>query len=183
MRDSKQEVIHFWFKETQPQQWFQKNDQFDEQVKERFLSVYELARDGLCDGWKNSAEGCLALCVVLDQFPRNMFRGTPDMFATDMKALLVAKHAISQGFDQVLKPEERRFLYLPFEHSENMNDQKKSVELFEKMKKDDPLGYEYAVRHVEVIEKYGRFPHRNKIIGRESTPEEEEYLAQPNSGF
>lgn len=183
MRDSKREVLHFWFKETQPQQWFQKNEQFDEQIKERFLSVYELARSGLCDSWKDSAEGCLALCIVLDQFPRNMFRNTPDMFATDMKALLVAKHAIASGYDQLLKPEERRFIYLPFEHSENLNDQKKAVSLFEVMKKEDPMGYDYALRHLEVIEKYGRFPHRNEILGRDSSPEEEEYLAQSGAGF
>ena len=183
MRDSKQEVLHFWFKETKPQQWFQKNDQFDEQIKERFESVYGLARDGLCDDWKRSPEGCVALCVVLDQFPRNMYRGTPDMFATDLKALLVAKHAIANGFEQLVKPEERRFLYLPYEHSENLADQKKSVELFEKMKNEDPLGHDYAVRHMDVIEKYGRFPHRNEILGRDSSPEEEEYLAQPGAGF
>ena len=183
MRDSKQEVLHFWFKETQPQQWFQKNEQFDEQIRERFKSVYDLARDGLCDDWKRSAEGCLALCIVLDQFPRNMFRDTPDMFATDIKALLVAKHAISQGFDQVLKVQERRFIYLPFEHSENIADQKKAVALFEKIRNDDPVGYDYAVRHLEVIEKHGRFPHRNIILGRENTPEENEYLAQPGAGF
>lgn len=183
MRDTKQEIIHFWFEETEPQLWFQKNDDFDAMIRERFEVTYEMARDGLCNPWSDDAEGALALCIVLDQFPRNMFRGTAAAFATDEQALLVAKRAISKGFDQVLTPMKRRFLYLPFEHSENLTDQKRSVELFEAMKEDDPLGYEYAVRHLEVIEQFGRFPHRNRALGRENTPEEEVYLADPDAGF
>src|SRR5690606_35231277 len=122
-------------------------------------------------------------CVVLDQFPRNMFRGSAKSFATDGKALLIAKQTVSKGFDLLVPPEKRRFIYLPYEHSEAMNDQKKSVELFARLKAEDPIGYEYALRHHEVIEKFGRFPHRNAVLGRESTPEEEEYLAQPGAGF
>ncbi len=183
MRDTKQEIIHFWFEETAPQQWFQKNSDFDDQIRDRFLVTYEMARDGLCDGWNRDAEGCLALCILLDQFPRNMFRGEADAFSTDGKALLVAKYAVSNGFDQVLHVTQRGFVYLPYEHSEKMEDQKKSVKFFEKMKKDDPLGYDYALRHMELIERFGRFPHRNARLGRKSTPEEEEYLAAPGSGF
>lgn len=182
MRDTKQEVIKFWFEETQPQQWFQKNPDFDAHIKERFKTSYEMARDGLCSDWTKDAPGCLALCLVLDQFPRNMFRGTPASFATDEQALLVSKQALHRGYDQVLSPIKRRFLYLPFEHSENLADQKKSVSLFETMKDDDPLGYDYAVRHKDVIERFGRFPHRNAILGRESTPEEIEFLKN-NPGF
>ena len=183
MRDTKQEVIHFWFEETEPQQWFQKNADFDEQIKERFFVTYEMARDKLCDSWKQDAEGCLALCILLDQFPRNMFRDTPQAFATDEHALLIAKYAVSKGFDQVLSTKMRRFIYLPYEHSESLEDQKKSVSFFEAMKNDDPLGHEYAIRHLQVIEKYGRFPHRNAILGRENTQEEQEYLAEPGAGF
>jgi len=183
MKDSKGHILEFWFEEVQPQQWFQTNPDFDSQVRERFVEAYEKARDGILDDWRQDADGCLALCLLMDQFPRNMFRGTPQAFATDAKALVVAKYALSKGFDQVLSPVKRRFLYLPFEHSENLGDQRKSVELFEKMSKDDPLGHEYALKHLKVIEKYGRFPHRNKILGRMNTPDEEEYLAQPGAGF
>ena len=183
MRDTKQEILHFWFVETDPSLWFQKNEEFDTRIRERFKVTYDMAKDGLCNAWADDAEGALALCIVLDQFPRNMFRGTADMFATDEKALLCSKQAIHRGFDQVLTPEKRRFMYLPFEHSENMRDQNRAVELFEAMKDVDPLGYQYALRHKEVIEKFGRFPHRNKALGRENTPEEEEYLKQPGAGF
>lgn len=183
MRDSQTDILTFWFDETQPQQWFQTNPDFDALIRDRFMGAYEKARDGILDDWRRDADGCLALCILLDQFPRNMFRGSPDAFATDGKALVVAKYALSKGFDQVLPPTKRRFLYLPYEHSENLNDQRKCVELFEKMTKDDPLGYDYAVRHLKVIEAYGRFPHRNKVLGRMSTPEEEEYLARPGAGF
>ncbi|MCI5060290.1 MAG: DUF924 domain-containing protein [Alphaproteobacteria bacterium] len=183
MKDFQKEIIDFWFVETQPQQWFQVNAEFDARVKERFLDFYQNASQGTYDEWQKSADGALALCILLDQMPRNMFRGTPQAFETDKKALVIAKFALSKGLDQVLSPQKRRFLYLPFEHSENLNDQRRCVELFEKMKDDDPLGYDYALRHLKVIEEFGRFPHRNKILGRDNTPEEEAYLAQPDAGF
>ncbi|MAQ70888.1 MAG: hypothetical protein CL565_01710 [Alphaproteobacteria bacterium] len=183
MKNMQEDILDFWFKETQPQQWFQKNEEFDELVRERFLESYEMARKGHLDDWKQDADGCLALCLLLDQFPRNMFRGSPQSFASDGQALLIAKYAISKGFDQVLQPVKQRFIYLPFEHSESMTDQKRSLELFEKMKQEDPLSYEYALRHYKVIEEYGRFPHRNAILDRVSTPEEKEYLSKPGAGF
>lgn len=183
MRDTKEEILHFWFEETHPAQWFQKNETFDQQVIDRFLVSYEMAEDGLCDGWVSDADGCLALCILLDQFPRNMFRGKARSFATDGKALLVAKQTIAKGYDQVLPPIQRRFIYLPFEHSEKLGDQRRSVELFETMKAEDPLGYDYALRHYDVIKRFGRFPHRNKILERENTEEEEEYLARVGTEF
>lgn len=183
MRDMKQEVIHFWFDETAPQLWFQKNESFDQTIRERFSVAYDMAARGLCQHWASDAEGALALCLVLDQFPRNMFRDTPAAFATDERALLCAKQAISKGFDQILSVPKRRFLYLPFEHSENLSDQRRCVALFEKIRDEDPMGYEYALRHLKVIEEFGRFPHRNAILGRTSTSEEEAYLAQPGAGF
>lgn len=183
MRDIKQEILHFWFEETPPALWFQKNEEFDRQIRDRFLSAYKLAADGVCDPWRDSAEGCLALCVVLDQFPRNMFRGTPEAFATDARALNIARFAVSRGFDQTVPFERRRFMYLPFEHSEDMADQERSVALFKAMEGQDKLAYDYALRHYDVIARYGRFPHRNAILGRKNTPEEEEYLAQPGAGF
>ncbi len=183
MKDSQKDIINFWFEETKPQQWFQVNPEYDELVRSKFIEIYELARQGGLDDWKNDADGVLCLCLLFDQFPRNMFRGTPQAFATDEQGLLVAKYAISKGLDQVITPDRRRFVYLPFEHSEHLTDQKKSLDLFGVMKHEYPLSYEYAVRHYDVIEKYGRFPHRNNILGRENTLEEDIYLSQEGSGF
>ena len=178
MRDCRHDILHFWFEETELPLWFQVSEEFDVQVRERFHTPYTMARDGLCDAWKNNAEGCLSLCLLLNQFPRNMFRSTKEAFATDRQALLVAKYAVAKGFDQVLPALKRRFIYLPYEHSESLSDQKKSVELFGRMRKADPLGYEYAVRHLKIIEQFGRFPFRNALLGRENTPEEAEHLAR-----
>ncbi|NQZ14662.1 MAG: DUF924 domain-containing protein [Alphaproteobacteria bacterium] len=183
MKDIQEDIIHFWFEETQPSQWFQVNPEFDALTKEKYEDAYNSAAAGQFDDWQKNADGALALCILLDQMPRNMFRGTPKAFATDKKALVAAKFAISKGLDQVLPVVKRRFLYLPFEHSEVLSDQVRCVELFEKIKDEDKLGHDYALRHLQVVEKYGRFPHRNKILGRENTPEEEEYLAQPGAGF
>jgi len=183
MKDYQNIIIDFWFNQTQPKQWFQVSKEFDQGILEKFEEPYNMAVSGSFSEWKNSADGILAYCILLDQMPRNMFRGTPKAFATDGLALIASKYAISKGLDQVLSVQKRRFVYLPFEHSENMSDQRRSVELFEKMKDEAPLGYDYAVRHRDVIDKYGRFPHRNKILGRINTPEEEEYLADPNAGF
>jgi uncharacterized protein (DUF924 family) len=183
MRDMKQEVLHFWFEETAPAQWFQKNPFFDDVIRERFGVTYDMARDGLCSAWQDTPEGALALCVVLDQFPRNMFRDSARAFEADAKALLAGKLAVRSGYDHLMPPLKRRFFYLPFEHSEQMEDQQRSLELFRTMKDDDPVGYDYAVRHFDVIKQFGRFPHRNEALGRKNTPEEEAYLAQPDSGF
>ncbi len=183
MKDSKAEVLDFWFVEIAPAQWFQKSDDFDAVICERFGQVYEMAKDGYYDSWMVDADGHLALCLILDQFPRNMFRNSPRAFESDAKALSVSKKAISLGLDQVLAAYKRRFLYLPFEHSENLDDQKRSVELFATMQEDDPLGYDYALRHLKVIEEFGRFPHRNAVLGRENTAAEKEYLARPDAGF
>lgn len=183
MKDIQEDILHFWFEETKPSQWFQVNPEFDAAVKDRFLEGYQMAVSGQFENWQNNADGALALIILLDQMPRNMFRGSPKAFETDRKALVVAKFAISKGFDQVHPVQKRRFMYLPFEHSENLSDQARCVELFEKIKDEDKLGHDYALKHMEVIEKYGRFPHRNKILERDNTPEEEEYLAQPGAGF
>jgi uncharacterized protein (DUF924 family) len=183
MRDTKREILKFWFEDTEPSLWFQKNAAFDWEIKERFLTSYNMARQGFCEDWQKSADGCLALCILLDQFPRNMFRGQAQAFDTDEQALQVAHHAVARGFDQVLEPVQRRFIYLPYEHSEDLADQEKSCALFAKMKDEDPLGYDYAVKHLEVIKRFGRFPGRNKALKRDSTAEEEEYLASNDNGF
>lgn len=183
MKDTKYDILHFWFVETTPAQWFQKNPSFDDLIRTRFEGDFDLAREGIFDGWMNDAEGCLALCILLDQFSRNMYRDLPLAFAADPKALLVAKQAVEKRFDQITPAARRRFLYLPFEHSELMEDQDRSVALFATIKKDDPMGYEYAVKHRDVIARFGRFPHRNAILGRENTPAEVSYLAEPGAGF
>jgi uncharacterized protein (DUF924 family) len=183
MKDSLSDILHFWFTETAPSLWFQVNEVFDAQVHAKFRDVYDLARMGGCERWKGDPDGCLALCLVFDQFPRNMFRGTPRAYESDAMAVIVAKLALSKGFDQVLPAPRRRFMYLPLEHSEHMNDQRRSVELFEKMREDDPVSYEYALRHLRVIEQFSRFPHRNAVLGRESTPEELAFLKDNPGGF
>jgi uncharacterized protein (DUF924 family) len=177
MKDSKQDIVQFWFEEATPRQWFQVSPEFDQQIKDRFSTLYDMAAQGLCEEWKRDVQGCLALCLVLDQFPRNMFRGSAKAFATDKEALLLSKQAIHRGYDQVLPAIRRRFLYMPFMHSENLPDQRRSLELFGKMQAEDPLGYEHARRHCHEIERFHRFPYRNKVLGRENTPEEDEYLS------
>lgn len=183
MKDTKADILRFWFEESSPAQWFQKNPDFDAQIHDRFAGDYDLAAAGIFDGWQDTPEGCLALCILLDQFPRNLFRDSPRAFATDFKALGIAKFALEKRFDKLVPPVRRRFLYLPFEHAEDLSEQEKSVALFATMKKDDPLGYDYAVRHRDVIKTYRRFPHRNAVLGRVSTPEEEAYLAASGAGF
>ncbi len=187
------DVLHFWF-DRQPGElstgntrkvWFTKNPVFDQEIRSRFLGLYEQAVIGKLNHWQETPEGCVALIIVLDQFPRNMFRGKPRAFATDEQALSVAEAAIVRGFDQQLVPVQRWFLYLPFMHSENLAHQQRSVELFASLR-DDPdvsSAYPFALRHQDVVERFGRFPHRNAILDRPSTPEELEFLQQPGSRF
>lgn len=182
MRDTKKEIIHFWFVETEPQLWFQSAEGFDARIRDRFTVTYEMAKDGLSNNWASDAEGALALCLVLDQFPRRIYRGRAAAYETDEKALLIAKQAVAKGFDQVLSPERRFFMYLPFEHSERLSDQKRNLDLFKSMAKENPLAYAVAQKRFAAIEKFGRFPERNAALGRESTPEELEYL-EKSGGF
>ena len=177
------EVLRFWFGEgaeygVEHKRWFQKDAAFDLEVRRRFLDLHEeLARTR---AWLDAPRDCLARIIVLDQFPRNMFRGTPRAFATDSLALAAARHAISSVYDRDWHRVEKIFGYLPFEHSESLADQERACELMR------PLGdelYDYALRHHRIIARFGRFPHRNAILGRQSTPEELEFLQQPGSGF
>lgn len=181
------EVLSFWFGTTLEMRkaWFTKDPAFDAEIRDRFLPLYEQVAAGQFDTWMNSAESCLALIIVLDQFPRNMFRGTPRSFATNPKALNIARWAIAQGLDQQLSPIQRFFFYLPLEHSENLDDQIESVRLYEQFRNLPELAdtYDYAIRHHDVIKQFGRFPHRNSILDRPSTPEEVEFLKQPGSSF
>ncbi|MEM0980196.1 MAG: DUF924 family protein [Cyanobacteria bacterium P01_H01_bin.58] len=166
--------------------WFHKDPVFDQQVRENFLSIYEQARRRACDDWLQTPQGTLALAVLLDQFPRNMFRGTPRSFEAGKQALAIAEWAIAHRVDCALIPVERMFLYLPFEHSENLAHQNQAVTLFEALIQNAPelqTTLDYAYRHRDVITQFGRFPHRNAILGRTSTLEEITFLQQPGSSF
>ena len=192
MQESWQSVLDFWFRERDHpeygkprQEWFVKNPVFDQQVPLYLGDRHHQAKAGQLDAWQKNPFGCLALIILLDQVPRNLFRHSPQAFATDDQALNLAKAAIAQQFDQPLLPVQRWFMYLPFEHSENLEDQRQSLELFSRLK-DDPDSastIEYAQKHYDVIATFGRFPHRNKILGRASTPAEIHFLKQPGSTF
>ncbi len=178
------QINDFWFNETDPKLWFGKNSDFDALIRERFHSVYEAAARGECDEWQDQGLGCVALCIVLDQFPRNMFRDDARAFATDAKALAVARTAIDTGLDRAsaLEDKHRHFLYTPFMHSEALEDQRLCLTLVsERMNNPDVAGY--AERHLGIIERFGRFPHRNAILGRVDTDEEAEFLREKNSRF
>jgi uncharacterized protein (DUF924 family) len=182
------EILSFWFGD-QPlndapearEAWFNPTPEFDREIADRFLVNYDQTAAGDLDDLMGSAEGCLALVILLDQFPRNMFRGTARAFAADGKALAVARHALDKGFDASLPPVACLFLYLPFEHSEDRADQERSVALFEALGNAHWL--DYAVRHRDIVARFGRFPHRNALLGRTSTAEEEDFLTQPGSSF
>lgn len=176
MRDTKHEIVHFWFNETEPQLWFQQNADFDARIADRFSITYQMAKDGLSNHWAADADGALALCLVLTQFPRRMYRGTAQAYETDEKALLIAKQAISKGFDQMFTHEKKFFMYIPFEYSERLSDHRRNVELFKSTEKENPVAYAVAKRNHDVIEKFGRYPERNKALGRDTTPEEQAYL-------
>lgn len=161
--------------------WFKANDAFDAEIRALFMDDFEAAARGDLDAMADQANGALALIILLDQFPRNLFRGSARAFATDPKALSVADATVARGFDQTLSIIERTFVYLPYEHSERMEDQDRSVALYEALGDEESL--DYAVQHRVIIERFGRFPHRNAVLGRESTPEEETFLQQPGSSF
>ncbi|HVY42490.1 MAG TPA: DUF924 family protein [Hyphomicrobiaceae bacterium] len=174
-------VLHLWFRELEPTAWFTKSRATDRLIVERCLSIHEKVAQELPPEARREPQVALAAVIALDQFPRNMFRGTPRAFATDPLALALAKDAVAAGLDRGMVKNERLFLYLPFEHSENLADQHRSVELFATLGDDELL--RHAVAHKAIIERFGRFPHRNSILGRPSTPEEEEFLRQPGSSF
>ena len=177
------QVLAFWFGSGAdygiPQKrWFEKDPAFDAEVRTRFSALHQTLSGNR--EWLGAPAECLARIVVLDQFPRNMFRGSPRAFATDSLALAAARHAIDSGYDRGWLRVEKIFAYLPFEHSESLDDQERACDLMR------PLGdeqYDYALRHKANIERFGRFPPRNAVLGRESTPEEIEFLKQPGSGF
>jgi uncharacterized protein (DUF924 family) len=170
-------VLEFW-REAGPSRWFRKDDAFDADFRARFLGAHEAAARGDLDSWARSADGALALLILLDQFPRNAFRGSARMFESDAKARGVARAAIDAGFDNDFEPELRNFFYLPLMHSEDLADQDRAVELARGLG-GEPL--RFALMHRGIIEKFGRFPHRNEMLGRTTTPEEQKFLA--DGGF
>lgn len=176
-----QQVLDFWFKEIEPKQWFVKDLEFDELLKQKFATVHKQAVLGELYEWRDSAKGRLAEVIILDQFSRNVYRDTPQSFAFDAQALTLAQEAIRQGYDKELTPLERSFLYMPFMHSESLKVHEVAVELFKANGIEN--NYEFELKHKVIIERFGRYPHRNDILGRTSTKEEIEFLKQPGSGF
>ncbi len=176
------EVLGFWFGEGMPDRWFVKDPAFDDEVRAALLPGYEAAVNGLLNDWRTTARGCLALCILLDQAPRNLFREDPRAFASDAVALDVARHALRERMQDDLSQSERLFLYLPLEHSEELQDQEDCLELTKTLD-ENPAWYDYAVLHRDIIARFGRFPHRNQTLGRETTAEEAAFLAEPNSSF
>jgi uncharacterized protein (DUF924 family) len=168
------DVNEFW-RQAGPSMWFAKDADFDRRFRERFLGAHEAAARGDLDHWMTTPEGALALLVLLDQFPRNAFRGTPRMYATDAAARRTAAAAVDAGHDQAMPPGLRKFFYLPFAHSEDLADQDRSVALGRHL---GLLDSENSHRHRDIVKRFGRFPHRNPILGRSMTAEEQEFLDQ-----
>jgi uncharacterized protein (DUF924 family) len=166
------DVVRFW-RDAGPSRWFKKDDEFDRAFRDRFLPAHEAAARGDLDGWMDTAEGALALCILLDQFPRNAFRGSARMFATDPKAREIARAAVNAGFDTQVDEPLRQFFYLPFEHSESLQDQDVALELMSRL---DAESRRWALLHRDIIVRFGRFPHRNAVLGRTTTPEEQRFL-------
>ncbi len=175
------EVLKFWFEETDPSQWWAKDDNFDQLLTERFSAVHVRATRCELFEWRVNAKGRLAEIIVLDQFSRNMFRDTPLAFSNDPLALALSQEAVSSGADKLLGPQERSFLYMPFMHSESLKIHEVATDIFRQNGVQSSLDFE--LKHKSIIERFGRYPHRNSILGRASTAEEIEFLKLPGSGF
>jgi len=176
-----QDVIDFWFKEIEPSSWWVKDTLFDNEITAKFLQVHQAAKQCELVHWREKPLGRLAEIIVLDQFSRNIYRDTPQAFVYDGIALTLAQEAIALGADKTLAAIERSFLYMPFMHSESLVIHEQAVALYKANGIDNNLDFE--LKHKEIIERFGRYPHRNIILNRESTTEEVEFLSQPNSSF
>ena len=174
-----EQILAFW-RAAGRAKWFKREDAFDAEIRAQFLASYEAAASGKLDAWQSTPEGTLALLLLLDQFPRNLFRGEPRAFATDAAARAVAERAIAKGTDRLFPTEERAFFYMPLMHSENLADQERCIVLFREAEHAE--GIAYAELHAEVIRRFGRFPHRNAALGRASTEEERAFL-EAGGGF
>ncbi len=191
---SQADVLRFWFVDTEAKQHFVKDSAFDQRVRDLLGDLHQQAESGALMSWLDSAEGCLALCILLDQAPRNMFRDTPRAFASDPQARTVAHHMVDKGFDRQFEFGRRVFAYMPFEHAEDRALQARSVALFKALLEEacaqDPaleqrfaMTYDYALRHQAIVDRFGRFPHRNAILGRASSDKERAFLSEPGSSF
>lgn len=179
---SPQDVLEFWFSDDVRSKWWVKDPVFDELVRSRLGEAHRAAFAGELDGWAKTAEGAFALVLLLDQVPRNIHRGSPDSFACDAKARAVTKAAIDAGYDAQLADDSRRaFLYMPLEHSEELADQELCLELTQRL--EPAKWHDFAVKHHRIIARFGRFPHRNAVLGRDSSAEELAFLKEPNSSF
>lgn len=176
-----QTILDFWFKEISPQKWWAKDAAFDQLIRQRFSDIHQQATRGELFGWRVTAEGRLAEIIILDQFSRNMFRDSARAFAQDSVALILAQEAIFNDSDKVIPLEWRSFMYMPFMHSESLTIHEQAVKIF------NQPGFEYnlefELKHKVIIEKFGRYPHRNELLGRESSAEEREFLLQADSSF
>ena len=198
--ETQKSIQEFWFgtyadgavtAASQAKLWWSKDEALDALIRQRFATYSESALAGNLDAWAATPDGCLSLILLCDQFPRNMYRDTPAAFASDAKALAVSKSGLAGGLDNKLRAIQRVFFYLPFEHSESLADQDYAVTLFEQLASEASTAQKsifdnflnFACRHREVIRRFQRFPHRNKILGRVSTAEELEFLSQPGSSF
>ncbi len=176
-----QQVLTFWFDELSESQWFAKSDKLDDDIRTRFGSVHRQAMAGNLDHWAEDDAGALALVIVLDQFSRNIYRDTPQAFAADDKALRIADSLVQSGRDKNLSDAQRSFLYMPYMHSEDPEVHQRAVALYSELGRAKNL--EYEKRHKAIIDRFGRYPHRNEILGRESTAEEKAFLQTPGSSF
>jgi len=175
------DVVTFWFDEIEPSQWWSAESTLDETIRRRFLSVMQRAAAGELSPWRTTAEGRLAEIIVLDQFSRNVYRDTPQAFAQDPIALVLAQEAVTSGALQQLAPVQRSFLLLPFMHSESKLIHVEAEALYREFA--PPENYEFELRHKAIVDRFGRYPHRNEVLGRVSTPEEVEFLQKPGSRF
>ena len=175
------DVLEFWFETLSPADWWKKDTGLDRQIHSRFGELHTQASAGELIDWRSSARGRLAEILVLDQFSRNIFRDQPSAFASDTVALVLAQEAVCGGWDRELNHQQRHFLYMPYMHSESRAIHEHAVRLFDQPGMEDALKFE--MRHKDIIDRFGRYPHRNKILGRTSTAEEIEFLKQPGSSF
>lgn len=178
---SARNILDFWFSERVEPRWYDPDPELDREIVEKFGDLYNYAYEGELADWMTRAESALALVILLDQFPRNMFRGSPRAFASDEQARAMSRVALDNTFDQQRSFKERAFFYLPLMHSEDLLDQTECVQLFRRLKVDEE-GLRAAIHHCEIIARFGRFPHRNRVLGRENSEEEQEFL-KTHKGF
>ena len=169
------DILEFWFSTPMNQHWFSSTESIDQQIRDQFEALWKSAANGELDEWKSTPEGCLALCIVLDQFPLNMYREDGRRYSTEQMAVEVCLYAVMKSFDQQLTDTQKAFLYMPLMHSESIEHQDTSVALFDAAGLEENL--KFAEHHREIVQRFGRFPHRNQALGRESTQEEIEWLA------